>query len=98
MDMRPRPQAPQPVAQPRPQVRRPEPVRPPQPQPRPVAPARPAPVQAQRPAAAPMPAQAPAPAKSSRGLWWVILQFVIGLLVVVGVAAAIIMLYIKYYQ
>jgi hypothetical protein len=38
-----------------------------------------------------------APAKSGGG-WKVVLQFVVGLLVIVGVAAAIVFLYIKYYQ
>ena len=39
------------------------------------------------------------PASAKRGGGWkVVLQFVIGLLVIVGVAAAIVMLYIKYYQ
>jgi len=38
-----------------------------------------------------------APAKKGGG-WKVALQFVIGLLVIAGVAAAIVYLYIKYYQ
>jgi hypothetical protein len=36
--------------------------------------------------------------KSKRRGWLVLLQFVIGLLIIVGVAAAIVMLYMKYYQ
>jgi len=38
-----------------------------------------------------------APAKSGGG-WKIVLQFVVGLLVIVGVAASIVFLYIKYYQ
>lgn len=32
------------------------------------------------------------------GAWKVVLQFVVGLAVIAGVAAAIVMLYIRYYQ
>lgn len=48
-----------------------------------------------QPAAAPRQA-APRP-KGNRALW-VALQFIIGLLVIAGVAAAIVMLYVRYYQ
>ena len=50
--------------------------------------------------AAPMRAEQPAPVRTKRGGggWKVVLQFVIGLLVIAGVAAAIVWLYIKYYQ
>ncbi|HVQ43612.1 MAG TPA: hypothetical protein VMT30_01460 [Candidatus Saccharimonadia bacterium] len=37
-------------------------------------------------------------AQSRRGSWSVVLQFVIGLVVIVAVAGAIVWLYIKYYQ
>jgi len=47
--------------------------------------------------AEPEPQAKPASAKRGGG-WKVALQFVIGLLVIVGVAAAIVLLYIKYYQ
>lgn len=46
---------------------------------------------------APMPGQAAPRPKSSRA-FWVALQFIIGLLVIAGVAAAIVMLYVRYYQ
>ncbi len=39
-----------------------------------------------------------APKKSKGRIWRAILQFAIGLLVVLGVAAAIVALYIRYYQ
>ena len=38
------------------------------------------------------------PKRQGSGAWKVVLQFVIGLLVIAGVAAAIVALYIKYYQ
>jgi hypothetical protein len=41
--------------------------------------------------------RAPRPARKSKG-WQVVLQFVVGLVVIVGVAAAIVALYIKYYK
>ncbi|MDB5179037.1 MAG: hypothetical protein JWN01_980 [Patescibacteria group bacterium] len=74
-----------------------------QPQPRPAAGRRPvAPVQRQpmaRPAAAQQPAQSQPQASSRRGGGWrVVAQFVIGLLVIIGVAAAIVALYVRYYQ
>lgn len=36
--------------------------------------------------------------KRSRSGWWTVLQFVVGLLVIIGVAAAVVALYIRYYQ
>jgi hypothetical protein len=39
-----------------------------------------------------------APAKPRKGGWRVVLQFIVGLLVIIGVAAAIVALYIRYYQ
>jgi hypothetical protein len=49
-------------------------------------------------APAPAPATQTAGSKGKRRGWLVLLQFVIGLLIIVGVAAAIVMLYMKYYQ
>jgi hypothetical protein len=40
----------------------------------------------------------PQPAPAARRGWWTALQFVIGLLVIAGVAVAIIALYMRYYQ
>jgi hypothetical protein len=48
--------------------------------------------------AAPAPEAKSAPAKRGGGGWKIGLQFAVGLLVIVGVAAAIVWLYIKYYQ
>jgi hypothetical protein len=43
--------------------------------------------------------QRPAKSKGRKGgTWKVVLQFVIGLLVIAGVAAAIVALYVRYYQ
>ena len=84
----------------------PAPVRPqPMPMQRPMAPAAPmrqAPAaQVMRPAGReqPQPQAQPKvkPARARRGAWMVVLQFVVGLLVIAGVAAAIVWLYIKYY-
>jgi hypothetical protein len=55
----------------------------------------------QRPQEAPEPQRRPRPAKKRGGGssgWKVFLQFVVGLLVIAGVAAAIVALYIRYYQ
>jgi hypothetical protein len=75
--------------------------------PQPMAGAQQRPV-AQRPAPQPAPmrqapqAQPQDAVRSSKrrggGAWRVVLQFVIGLLVIAGVAAAIVALYIRYYQ
>ena len=78
-------------------LQQPQPLRQPQPQPirqqqQPVD-ARPAAYQQTQPQSQPT----AAPAKKS-SKWMVVLQFVIGLLVIAGVAAAIVYLYIKYYQ
>lgn len=54
-----------------------------------------------RPVEAPPAVQQPRPAKkrsSGGGVWRAVVQFVIGLLVIAGVAAAIVALYIRYYQ
>jgi hypothetical protein len=40
---------------------------------------------------------APKTAKRRGGGWWVALQFIIGILVIAGVAAAIVFLYVRYY-
>ncbi|HSX00714.1 MAG TPA: hypothetical protein VLF67_00595 [Candidatus Saccharimonas sp.] len=64
----------------------PQPVHQPAPQP---APPQPAP----EPRVA-----APEPARGRRRGWWIVLQFVIGLAIIAGVAAAIVVLYIRYYQ
>ena len=42
--------------------------------------------------------EAPQPAAAKGGGWRVLLQFVVGILVIAGVAAAIVALYIRYYQ
>jgi hypothetical protein len=95
------PGTPQPAQ--RPQQRPVAPV----PQPRPVAPQyRPAPprghaqdpYQQQAAPAAPQQRQASRPRKRKGSVWGVVLQFIIGLLVIAGVAAAIVALYIRYYQ
>jgi hypothetical protein len=102
--------APQPGARPQPQPRpvapqRPVPTRPAQPQ-RPVAPqSYQDPYERQR-APEPRPEARPAakPPKQRKqrgeggGGWRVVLQFLVGLLVIAGVAAAIVALYIRYYQ
>jgi cytoskeletal protein RodZ len=44
------------------------------------------------------PPKQPKPSREGGGAWKVVLQFVVGLLVIAGVAAAIVALYIKYYQ
>ncbi|HEX3082424.1 MAG TPA: hypothetical protein VHQ86_04165, partial [Candidatus Saccharimonadia bacterium] len=99
----PRPAAGQPVrpigpAQPRPV---PQPMaRPAMPVQRPQQYARPAAPEAPAPRMQPM-QEAPMPKAKRRkrgGGWMVALQFVVGLLVIAGVAAAIVWLYIKYYQ
>lgn len=103
-DPAPAPQAPvQPQPQPRPVVRpqaaparRPAPQ--PQPQPQPAARPRPAAPRHQALADEPVPAASAPTASKARGGWWTALQFIIGLLVIVGVAAAIIALYMRYYQ
>jgi hypothetical protein len=42
---------------------------------------------------------APAPKRAKRGGGWkIVVQFIVGLAVIAGVAAAIVWLYIKYYQ
>jgi hypothetical protein len=86
-----RPQRPvqsQPMAARRPQVAS-SPQVAPQPQ-------RPVPAQ-RRPQVAPAtPPEASVPRRG--GGWRVVLQFVVGLLVIAGVAAAIVMLYLRYYQ
>jgi uncharacterized membrane protein len=87
-------QAPEPVAQA--PIQRPQPI----PQ-RPVAP-RPA-LYAQAPQAAPAPVQqqkAPKPAKirKERPFWRGLLQVIVSLLIIVGVAGVIVALYIRYYQ
>jgi len=38
------------------------------------------------------------PGGKKRGGWWVALQFIVGLLVIVAVATAVVVLYIRYYQ
>lgn len=43
-------------------------------------------------------AAAPHKAKGRRGGLWTVLQFVVGLAVIVGVAWAVVALYIRYYQ
>ena len=92
LDLR-QPQSGQPiVAQP---LAQPIPASQPVPAPRPV---QPRPVQ---PATMAQPAQAPAEKRAKQrksGGWRVAMQFVIGLLVIIGVAAAIVALYVKYYQ
>lgn len=90
---------PQPSARPVGVPQRPQPLAAPQsrPMPRPVPP-RHQPSQAQpqpQPQAA---AQQPKPERSGGGAWRVVLQFVVGLAVIAGVAAAIVALYIRYYQ
>jgi uncharacterized membrane protein len=90
----PRPVRPEPVAQA--PIQRPQPI----PQ-RPVAP-RPA-LYAQAPQAAPAPVQqqkAPKPAKirKERPFWRGLLQVIVSLLIIVGVAGVIVALYIRYYQ
>lgn len=101
-----RPVGPQPQArtQPQPSVRVAAPVRqapqPAQPMARPVRPA-PLPQQAVAGSAPARPAQPqPRPAQPQRrgGGWRVVVQFIVGLLVIVGVAAAIVALYVRYYQ
>ena len=82
-------------AQPRPAAQQPQAAYR-QPMARPVAEAgqmQPAQGRSAQPQAAPTDA---APAK--RGGWRVVVQFVVGLLVIVGVAAAIVALYVRYYQ
>jgi hypothetical protein len=44
------------------------------------------------------PARAPKRRRKSGGTWKVVLQFVIGLGVIAGVATAIVVLYLRYYQ
>jgi hypothetical protein len=44
------------------------------------------------------PPKQPKPPREGGSAWKVVLQFVVGLLVIAGVAAAIVALYIKYYQ
>jgi hypothetical protein len=56
-----------------------------------------APAPQSAPVAAPAPAAKPKRARMSGG-WRTVLQFVIGLLVIAGVAAAVIALYLRYYQ
>jgi len=84
-----RPVTAQPMRQPEPTVRPPM-ERPYSPQSQPPAPAPEAP--------SPMAAPVPQRASGARRAWLVVLQFVIGLLVIVGVAAAIVALYLRYYQ
>jgi hypothetical protein len=43
-------------------------------------------------------ADRPQPVRAKRGGWKIVLQFVVGLAVIASVAAAIVWLYIKYYQ
>ncbi len=71
-------------------------ARPAQPQPM-----RQAPVRPQQQGQAPMAAEPQyhgEPPQPRRRVWLVVLQFVIGLLVIAGVAAAIVALYLRYYQ
>lgn len=70
-----------------------------QPAPRPVAPQQPAvrPAQPSSPQTQPVPA-AEAPSGRKGTGWQTVLQFVAGLLVIAGVAAAVVWLYIRYYQ
>jgi hypothetical protein len=79
------------------------------PQPRPAvrtvaAPPRPQPQSQPQPVQRPVPAQGsqqppqPKPVRKRGGAWRVVLQFIVGLLVIVGVAAAIVLLYVRYYQ
>ncbi|MBW4061335.1 hypothetical protein HJC99_02055 [Candidatus Saccharibacteria bacterium] len=82
----------------------PRPVRPPAPQPvpqpRPGRPVGPAPVQQQGRRPAPVvdePLTEPAPARRSGG-WMTALQVFLGVVIIAAVAAAIVVLYIRYYQ
>jgi hypothetical protein len=58
----------------------------------------------QQPAGRPQPAprqqraEADEPMPRKTAAWKVVLQFVVGLIVIVGVAAAIVALYVRYYQ
>jgi len=99
-DPAPAPQASvQPQPQPRPMVRpQAAPARRPAPQSQPAARPRPAAPRHQALADEPVPAASAPTASKARGGWWTALQFIIGLLVIVGVAAAIIALYMRYYQ
>ncbi len=102
-----------PQMSPRPQGQRPMPVQQQRPMAAPARPMRPAPQQQYQPASqqqrpmrqqalqpeyAPREQQAPARTKKRGGGWKVVLQFVVGLAVIAAVAAAIVWLYIKYYQ
>lgn len=82
-----RPLAPRPVA--RQQV---APVRPPAPQTRPAAPVRPQPQVRPQPPAPDKPAR---PAKGST--WKTVVQFIIGVVIIILVAFSIVVLYVKYY-
>ena len=94
MDMARRPAAPrpQPQAAPQPIVQRPVGQAP-------IAqrPAQPAPVTTQ-PVAQPQPVDRPAKAPKAKAFWRGLLQVVVSLLVIVGVAAVIVALYLRYYQ
>ena len=108
----PRPPQPQPVGRPAPQPQpQPQPRPAQRPQPRPVPPpgyrpdpyGRQAVTRQQEAATRQAPAEKPAKPRRERRRrsgngWRVVLQFVVGLLVIAGVAAAIVALYVKYYQ
>lgn len=104
------PQQPRPAQKPAPVAPAPRPAQRPV---RPVAPVAAAsvarqqqPAQGQRPQQSasnqrqqqPAQTQQQKPAKKKGNGWKIALQFIIGLLVIVGVAAAIVALYVKYYQ
>jgi len=89
-----------PVRAPRGSQSQPEPVRRAMPQPRPLTRPEQAPQRQQQREQEPA-ASVSSPKKQAKrqlGGWSVVLQFIIGLLVIAGVAAAIVALYIRYYQ